>query len=95
MKLFSIKRLVGLGAVYAAVQYARRHGGAKNAFNELLGKATEKMSEAKDFATEGPSSIDQDATVATGGSTDRSEDWPGSANADGGYASEPNGRRSS
>ena len=43
MKIFSIKRLIGLGAIYGAVQYARKHGGAKNAFNGLLDKA-------KDFA---------------------------------------------
>jgi hypothetical protein len=49
MKLFSIKRLIGLGAIYAGIQYARRHGGPRNAFNELLGKAKDKINEAKDL----------------------------------------------
>lgn len=93
MKLFSIKRLIGLGAVYAAVQYARRHGGAKNAFNELLGKAKEKMSEARDLASETKDSVAQDADFASGSGGYSAEERIGGANAYGGYASDPNGRR--
>ena len=44
MKIFSIKRMLGLAAIYGAVQYARKNGGAKSAFNGLLDKA-------KDFAS--------------------------------------------
>ena len=39
MKIFSIKRVIGLAAIYGAVRYAHKHGGAKNALDELLGKA--------------------------------------------------------
>lgn len=38
MKIFSIKRLLGLAALYGAAQYAKKHGGARNAFNGLLDK---------------------------------------------------------
>src|SRR4051812_242676 len=48
MKILSIKRLIGLAAVYGAVQYARKHGGPKNAFNELLGKAKDLAGQVKD-----------------------------------------------
>lgn len=56
MKLFSIKRIIGLGALYGAIQYARRHGGPRNALNELLGKAKNLAGQpaadrASDFAS--------------------------------------------
>lgn len=48
MKIFSIKRLLGLAAVYGAVQYARKNGGAKNAFNGLLDKAKDLAGQVKE-----------------------------------------------
>jgi hypothetical protein len=38
MKIFSIKRMIGLAAVAGAVAYARKNGGFKNAFNQLVKK---------------------------------------------------------
>ncbi|MDB4963787.1 MAG: hypothetical protein JWP01_3786 [Myxococcales bacterium] len=46
MKLFSIKRLIGLAAVYGAVNYAKKNGGAKAAFEGLVGKAKEALNAA-------------------------------------------------
>lgn len=95
MKLFSIKRLIGLGAVYAAIQYARRHGGPKNAFNELLGKAKEKMNEAKDLVdVEGSDKRAADSGFASGSGSFTSEDRLGGASAYSGYSNgSSNGRR--
>ncbi len=95
MKLFSIKRLIGLGAIYAAVQYARRHGGAKNAFNELLGKAKDKINEAKDRVGEAKDNVSDGASdVAQGSGAYASEDRLGAANAYSGYSNgSGNGRR--
>ena len=95
MKLFSIKRLIGLGAIYGAVQYARRNGGAKNAFNQLLGKAKEKINEAKDFVGEpADKAVDDKSPLASGSSSFASEDRLGGANAYGGYSNgSGNGRR--
>lgn len=95
MKLFSIKRLIGLGAIYGAVQYARRHGGPKNAFNELLGKAKDKINEAKDFVGEANvKAPDGKSDLAAGSSAFASEDRLGGANAYGGYSNgSSSGRR--
>lgn len=99
MKLFSIKRLIGLGAIYGAVQYARRHGGPKNAFNELLGKAKDKINEAKDFVGEAADKANDKAPdgksdFAAGSSSFGTEDRIGGANAYGGYSNgSSNGRR--
>jgi hypothetical protein len=38
MKIFSIRNLLGVAAVYGAVQYAKKNGGARNAFEGLLAK---------------------------------------------------------
>lgn len=94
MKIFSIKRLLGLAAIYGGVQYARKHGGAKNAFNELLGKA-------KDFASgvkQEVSSVASDASKSSSsgytgsgigsrsvGSTDTPGYGGGGSNGRGGY----------
>jgi hypothetical protein len=95
MKLFSIRRLIGLGAIYGAVQYARRHGGPKNAFNELLGKAKDKINEAKDFVGDvADKAPDGKSDFAAGSGSFASEDRLGGANAYGGYSSgSSNGRR--
>ena len=38
MKLFSIRNLLGVAAVYAAVHYAKKNGGARSAFEGLIAK---------------------------------------------------------
>ncbi len=48
MKIFGIKRILGLAAIYGAVQYAKKNGGAKNAFNGLLEKAKDLAGKVKD-----------------------------------------------
>ena len=44
MKIFSIKRVLGLAAIGGAVAYARKHGGFKNAFKGLVQKKDEILS---------------------------------------------------
>ena len=41
MKILSLKRLIGLGAIGGAVYYVRKHGGFRNALDELMGKTRE------------------------------------------------------
>lgn len=36
MKIFSFKRALGLAAITGAVMYVRKHGGIKNALDELM-----------------------------------------------------------
>ncbi len=48
MKIFGIKRILGLAAIYGAVQYAKKNGGAKKAFNGLLDKAKDLAGKVKD-----------------------------------------------
>jgi len=94
MKLFSIKRLIGLGALYAAVQYARKNGGPRNAFNELLGKAKDTFSGAKDFVGGTVDRTDDKSEFASGSGAFSTEDRLGGANAYAGYSNgSGNGRR--
>lgn len=38
MKLFSLKGMLGLAAIGGAIAYTRKHGGVKNAYQDLLAK---------------------------------------------------------
>ena len=77
MKMLSLKNLIGLGAIGGAMYYARKHGGFKNAFNELVGKAKiakdERVVIIVDHPTKGPmvtKEIRLAAPASTGGKTD-------------------------
>jgi hypothetical protein len=41
MKLFSIKKTLGMAALYALFNYVRKQGGFKNALDSLLAKKNE------------------------------------------------------
>jgi hypothetical protein len=43
----SFKTMVGLAAIGGAVAYARKHGGAKQAFNHLMAKKDELVKKAQ------------------------------------------------
>jgi len=38
MKIFSLRNMVGLAAIYGAAQYAKKHGGVRNALTGLVDK---------------------------------------------------------
>ncbi len=38
MKIFSLRNLVGLAAIYGAAQYAKKNGGVRNALTGLVDK---------------------------------------------------------
>jgi len=38
MKIFSIRNMLGIAAIYGASQYAKKHGGFRPAFDGLLAK---------------------------------------------------------
>ena len=48
MKIFSLKRILGLAAIGGAVAYARKHGGFQNAFSELKVKANDLIAKGKE-----------------------------------------------
>ncbi len=48
MKIFSLRNLLGVGAVYAATQYAKKNGGFKPAFQGLLAKVRDAATMKKD-----------------------------------------------
>lgn len=52
MKLFSIRNLLGIGAVYGGWKYAQKHGGVKQAFNGLLDKV-KTAAEQRDLGSPG------------------------------------------
>ncbi len=64
MRMLSLKNLIGLGAIGGAMYYARKHGGFKNAFNELVGKAKEAKADVIGKAHEATSSYTSNRTVA-------------------------------
>jgi hypothetical protein len=45
MRMLSLKSLIGLGAIGGAVYYARKNGGFKNVFNQIVGKARQAKDE--------------------------------------------------
>ena len=48
MKIFSLKRIIGLAAIGGAVAYARKHGGFKAAFDDLKVKANDLVAKGKE-----------------------------------------------
>jgi hypothetical protein len=70
MKIFTIKRVLGAAAIYGAVLYARKHGGAKNAFNELLGKAKDVTATVSNAPSPGtPGNVSSESERNTGGAS--------------------------
>ena len=51
MKIFTIKRVLGLAAIGGAVAYAQKHGGFKNAFKGLVAKKDELLKETAESTT--------------------------------------------
>ena len=45
MKIFSIRNVLGVAAVYGASQYAKNHGGWRNAAQGLLDKTRSQLGE--------------------------------------------------
>lgn len=48
MKIFSLRNLLGVGAIYAATQYAKKHGGVRPALEGLLAKVRDVANVKKD-----------------------------------------------
>ena len=48
MKLFSIRNLLGVAAIYGASQYAKKNGGFRPAFEGLLAKVKDAANMKKD-----------------------------------------------
>lgn len=48
MKIFSIRNLLGVAAIYGASQYAKKNGGFRPAFEGLLAKVKDAASIKKD-----------------------------------------------
>ena len=48
MKIFSLKRIIGLAAIGGAVAYARKRGGFKAAFEDLKVKANDLVAKGKE-----------------------------------------------
>ena len=55
MKVFSFRNIIGLAAIGGAYAYAKKHGGFKNAFDNLMQKKDELVKDlgAKTGATSG------------------------------------------
>ena len=51
MKIFSIKRVLGLAVVGGAVAYARKHGGFKKSIQGLLAKKDEFLADKSGSST--------------------------------------------
>lgn len=48
MKIFSLRNLLGIGAIYAATQYAKKNGGARNALEGLITKVKQAANVKRD-----------------------------------------------
>jgi hypothetical protein len=47
MKIFSVKRMLGLAAIGGAIAYVRKHGGVKQAMEDLKAKKDDLLRQAK------------------------------------------------
>jgi hypothetical protein len=84
MKIFSIKRLIGLAAVYGAVNYAKKNGGAKAAFEGLVGKAKDALNAANAKKDEVIGAA-HSSSASAGGSSPSYADESGFGSSSGGY----------
>ena len=65
MKIFTLRNILGAAAIYGVVQYAKKHGGFANAYNELLGKAKELGQRAETSVARDSSTTSQGATSSS------------------------------
>lgn len=67
MKIFSIKTLLGVGAIYGISQYAKKHGGLRNAFDGLLDKVKTAANEREQSMGSSRTSSEVGGDVGTSG----------------------------
>jgi len=65
MRILTFKRLLGLAAIGYGYNYAKKHGGVRNAWNELMGKARMAIDRGRQTVREAA----VDVTGATTGTT--------------------------
>ena len=53
MRILTFKRVLGLAAIGYGYQYAKKHGGVRNAWNELVGKAKLAIDRGRESIREG------------------------------------------
>lgn len=68
MKIFSIRNMLGLAAIYGASQYAKKHGGFRPAFDGLLAKVKDAANIKKEelIGRTHEASVDQSTSQGTG-----------------------------
>ncbi len=69
MKIFSIRNLLGVAAIYGASQYAKKHGGFRPAFDGLLAKVKDAANMKKEelIGRSHDASVDQTASSPSTG----------------------------
>ena len=87
MKLFSIRNLLGIGAVYAAAQYAKKNGGARNAFEGLIAKVKEVANQKRDELV----GKAHDASSSVGTQSSKSSPYDTGSYSGGGYSGDIGG----
>jgi len=70
MRILTFKRVLGLAALGYGYQYAKKHGGVRNAWNELLGKARIAIDKGRESMREGVA----DTTSGMAGAGDIGDD---------------------
>lgn len=76
MRILTFKRVLGLAALGYGYQYAKKHGGVRNAWNELVGKARMAIDRGREGFREGPDQTGAStrSTGMAGTSADLGED---------------------
>ncbi|MBA3453203.1 MAG: hypothetical protein H0T42_08935 [Deltaproteobacteria bacterium] len=89
MKIFSIRNMLGLAAVYGASQYAKKHGGFRPAFEGLLAKVKDAANLKKDEL------IGRSHDASVGSTEQQSTGYESGSYTGGGYSSDLGGTRRS
>jgi hypothetical protein len=87
MRILTFKRLLGLAAIGYGYNYAKKHGGVQNAWNELMGKARMAIDRGRQTVRDAAVDVSSTTTGATSGMSTSGLDEPRTTGYSSGYTS--------
>ena len=85
MRILTFKRLLGLAAIGYGYNYAKKHGGVRNAWNELMGKARMAIDRGRQTVREAAVDVTGATTGTTSGMSTSGLDEPRTTGYSSGY----------
>jgi hypothetical protein len=87
MRILTFKRVLGLAAIGYGYQYAKKHGGVRNAWNEVVGKARMAIDRGRESIRDTADQTGMGATSRSSGMAGTSADIGEDARSTTGYSS--------